>query len=97
MNITKTNMLLLDNRIKKDDSDEKNTTSSTVTTTVEPQAGMKALTFQGLQNLMANPALAEKVGMNNSDIAFKAAPANALKTIGMAAVLAGALGLTSCT
>ena len=77
MNIMKTNMLLLDNKIMKDDAGNTQTPAP-VPSTTEPQTGMKALSFLGMQNLMANPKLAQEVGVMNdtsapysSNIAFK--------------------------
>ena len=108
MNIMKTNMLLLDNRIRKDDGDKTTTVAAPVPTTVQPQAGMKALMFQGMQNLMANPRLASQVGVMNDDadadanntaapknVAFKGGKARKLILGGMMALTA-AMGLTSC-
>ena len=69
MNITKTNMLLLDNnKIRKDDADN-TTVAAPVPSTTEPKTGINALMFQGMQNLMANPALAKEVGVMNDDTA----------------------------
>ena len=104
----KTNMLLLDNRMRKDDGDKTTTVSAPVPSTVEPQAGMKALMFQGMQNLMANPALAKEVGVmkddpaeeqtaksHSSNVAFQG---KATKTMALASLMAlsTVLGLTSC-
>ena len=76
MNIMKTNMLLMDNKIRKEDGD--NTTVATQTpSTVRPQAGMKALMFQGMQNLMANPKLAKEVGVMNDEPAEQTAAKSA--------------------
>ena len=80
MNIMKTNMLLLDNRIRKDDGENTATVAAPVPSTAKSQVGMKALMFQGMQNLMANPALAREVGVMNDDNAedktAKSAPSN---------------------
>ena len=73
MNIMKTNMLLLDNRIRKDEGDNTNTVAAPVPSTVQPQTGMKALMFQGMQNLMANPSLAKEIGIMNDDNADNSA------------------------
>ena len=63
MNIMKTNMLLLDNRIKKDEGDNTTVVSAPVPQTTQPEAGMKALAFMGIKNLMENPELAKEVGV----------------------------------
>ena len=69
MNIMITNMLLLENnKILKEDAGN-TTVSNPVTTDAQPQAGMKALMFQGMQNLMANPKLAQGVGIMNDKMA----------------------------
>lgn len=111
MNIMKTNMLLLDNRIRKDDEDKATTVAAPVPSTVQPQAGMKALMFQGMQNLMANPGLAKEVGVMNDDVAenntAKSYGSNVafqgkisggkFKTMALASLMAlSAAGLTSC-
>ncbi len=112
MNIMKTNMLLLDNRIRKDDEDKSTTVAAPEPTTVQPQAGMKALMFQGMQNLMANPRLAKEVGVMNDDnaesqtaksygsnVAFQGKISGAkFKTMALASLMAlsTAAGLTSC-
>ena len=107
MNIMKTNMLLLDNRIRKDDGDKTTTVAAPVPSTVQPQTGMKALMFQGMQNLMANPGLAMNVGVMKEDVANEntakpqAASSNisfqGKKTIAMSVLMAlAAMGLTSC-
>ena len=72
MNIMKTNMLLLDNKIMKDDN-EGSILTAPVPSTVEPEAkeGMKALMFQGMQNLMANPKLAQGIGVMNENMTEK--------------------------
>lgn len=67
MNIMKTNMLLLDNKIRKDDAENNTSTQAPVPSTVQPNAGMKALMFQGMQNLMANPMLAKEAGVMNDE------------------------------
>ena len=66
MNIMKTNMLMLDNKFMKEDAG--NTSSpAPAPSTDKPQEGMKALSFMGMKNLMADPKLAKEVGvMNNS-------------------------------
>ena len=113
MNITKTNMLLLDNRIKKEDSGN-TTVQAPVPSTVQPQAGMNALMFQGMKNLMSDPNLAQEAGVstdNNSTDKKSAkgyvAPyssnmafkGGAIKKFGLAAMMALATmgGMTSCT
>ena len=66
MNITKTNMLSLDNKIKKDGA-VNTVVSSTATSKAKSNAGINALMFQGMQNLMANPMLAKKTGVMNDE------------------------------
>lgn len=65
MNIMKTNMLLLDNKMIKEDAGNTTTVDAPIPSPVEPKEGMKALSFLGMQNLMANPKLASKVGVMN--------------------------------
>ena len=67
MNIMKTDLLLLNNKIMKDDAENQTSVAAQVPSTVQPQAGMKALMFQGIQNLMANPELAREVGVNGEN------------------------------
>ncbi len=65
MNIMKTNLLLLDNKIRKDEAGNNTTVVGENPAPVEkPEASMKALMFKGLQNLMSNPALAEELGIS---------------------------------
>ena len=64
MNIMKTNMLLLDNKFMKDNADP--SSSAPVPSNTQPEAGMKALAFEGLRNLMANPGLAKEVGVSTN-------------------------------
>ncbi len=66
MNIMKTNMLSLDNKIAKEQ--KANLSATAVLSAAQPQAGMNALMFQGLQNLMANPKLASGVGVMKDDV-----------------------------
>ena len=66
MNITKTNMLSLDNKIKKDGA-VNTVVSSTAASKANSNAGINALMFQGMQNLMANPMLAKKTGVMNDE------------------------------
>lgn len=68
MNIMKTNMLLLDNKIMKEDGGN-TTTQAPVPSTNDPQKGMKALSFLGMRNLMANPKLAQGIGVMNDKMA----------------------------
>ena len=68
MNIMKTNMLLLDNKIKKEDGGNTPIMAPIPTPVENPQAGMKALMFKGLQNLMANPALAKEAGVATQEM-----------------------------
>ena len=69
MNIMKTNMLLLENnKILKEDTGN-TTVEAPVPATKEPQAGMNALSFLGMKNLMANPKLAMGVGVMNDKMA----------------------------
>ena len=63
MKIMKTNMLLLDNKMKKEMGEQKKV-SPNETINVQ-KAGMDALMFQGMQNVMANPKLAERIGVTN--------------------------------
>ena len=103
MNIMKTNMLSLNNKFMKEDSGNTTATQAPVPSTTDQQKGMKALSFLGMQNLMANPKLAQEVGVMDkapysSNIAFqgnKFAGAAKLAGIAAAAVLAGST-LTSC-
>ena len=67
MNIMKTNMLLLDNRIKKDDAENSTVEAPIPSPAPDAKTGMKALMFQGMQNLMADPSLAKQVGIMNED------------------------------
>jgi hypothetical protein len=61
----KTNLLLLDNKIRKDEAGNNTTVVGENPAPVEkPEASMKALMFKGLQNLMSNPALAEELGIS---------------------------------
>ena len=66
----KTNMLLLDNKIRKDD-DGQQTPVVVPQTKQSVQAGMKALMFQGMKNLMANPGLAKEAGVMNESASLK--------------------------
>ena len=70
MNIMKTNMLLLDNKIMKEDGDN-TPVQAPVPSTVSPKQGMKALSFLGMKNLMANPELAMGAGVMNEKTAEK--------------------------
>ncbi len=95
----KTNMLSLNNKFLKEDAG--NTPVETpIPSTTDPQKGMKALSFLGMQNLMANPKLAQEVGVinNNSDMSFKGGKfANAAKVSTMVLGTAmAATALTSC-
>ena len=69
MNIMKTNMLLLDNKILKEDAENTATIAAPVPSPAQAQAGMNALMFQGMKNLMANPELAREVGVMNDESA----------------------------
>ena len=66
MNITKTNMLSLDNKIKKDGAVNA-VVSTSAASKAQSNAGINALMFQGMQNLMANPMLAKKTGVMNDE------------------------------
>ena len=95
----KTNMLSLNNKFLKEDAG--NTPVETpIPSTTDPQKGMKALSFLGMQNLMANPKLAQEVGVmnNTSDVSFKGGKfANAAKVSTMVLGTAmAAAALTSC-
>jgi len=61
----KTNLLLLDNKMKKEWAEQNNV--DTNTTENDEKAGMEALMFQGMKNVMANPKLAERLGALNDD------------------------------
>ncbi len=65
MKIMKTNMLLLDNKMIREDAGNTTTVDAPVPSPVEPKEGMKALSFLGMQNLMANPKLAKEIGVMN--------------------------------
>jgi len=65
MKIMKTNMLLLDNKMNKEMA-EQNKISAKEAVNVQ-KSGMNALMFQGMQNVMANPMLAAKLGVTNDD------------------------------
>ena len=95
MNISKTDLLLL-NKIKFGAKETEEPTEAPVPEETKASAdkGMNALMFQGMNNLMSNPNLAQKVGANN--VAFQGKLLNA-KTMGMsAAAILGALALASC-
>ena len=66
MNITKTNMLSLDNKIKKDGAVNA-IEQAPALSKAHSNAGINALMFQGMQNLMANPMLAKKTGVMNDE------------------------------
>ena len=111
MNIMKTNMLLLDNKMAKD-YEVNAAESAAVPSKVSPKYGMNALMFQGMQNLMANPMLAKGVGVMNDDaevgkdesaksyvapFSSNIAFQSKTKTAAMATMTAlAALGLVSC-
>lgn len=65
----KTNMLLLDNKIMKEDTGSTTITPAPVPAEDTSKAGMKALSFMGMKNLMANPKLAQGVGVMNDKMA----------------------------
>ena len=67
MNIMKTNMLLLDNKMIKDNAGNTTVTPAPVPSQDTSKAGMKALSFLGMQNLMANPKLAQEIGVMNDN------------------------------
>ena len=94
MNISKTDLLLL-NKIKFAGKETAEPTEVPAPETESsPEKGMNALMFQGMNNLMSNPNLAQKVGANN--VAFQGKLINA-KTLGMSvAAILGALSLTNC-
>ncbi len=70
MNIMKTNMLMLDNKFMKEDAGN-TSAQAPVPSTEKPQEGMKALSFMGMKNLMADPKLAKEVGvMNNTSAPY---------------------------
>ena len=62
----KTNMLSFDSKIKKEDAANVAVQAS-VPSKVQSNVGMKALMFQGMQNLMANPKLARETGVMNDE------------------------------
>ena len=111
MNIMKTNMLLLDNKMAKD-YEVNAAESASIPSKVSPKYGMNALMFQGMQNLMANPMLAKGVGVMNDDaevgkdesaksyvapFSSNMAFQGKTKTAAMASMAAlAALGLVSC-
>ncbi len=65
MKIMKTNLLLLDNK-RKNELAEVNRISTNQSMNVQ-KTGMNALMFQGMQNVMANPRLAEKLGLADEE------------------------------
>ena len=69
MNIMKTNMLLLDNKIMKEEGEKQTQTVSLAPVNSKEQSlsGMRALMFQGMKNLMADPELAQEVGVNGGN------------------------------
>ena len=62
MNIMKTNMLSIDSKIKKEETGIPAVQMPAVSK-AQSNIGMKALMFQGMQNLMANPMLAKEAGV----------------------------------
>ena len=76
MNIMKTNMLVLDNKIRKEDGENTSTVQAPVPQSTNPQAGMNALTFQGMKYLMENPEVAQEVGITNDESAESNAAKN---------------------
>lgn len=62
MNIMKTNVLSMDNKIKKENAAPQMVQAS-IPARVQSNIGMKALMFQGMQNLMSNPMLAKETGV----------------------------------
>ena len=100
MNIQKTDLVLL-NKIR---FAGENAPQAPVPETTEKsaEAGMKALSFQGMKNLMGNPALAQKVGIEGDEEAAEKNPAfkgGKQKMATAALVLASLIGtgaLTSC-
>ena len=67
MNILKTNMLVLDSKIRKENGENSTVTEAPVPQTTNPEAGIKALMFQGMKNLMENPELAQEAGIKNEE------------------------------
>ena len=112
MNIMKTNMLLLNNKIRKDDAENTTTIEAPIPSKTEPQTVMKALMFQGLKNLLADPELAGEVGLKGEDDKTDKESAKSyvapyssniafqgkIKNLGMALAIgtAAIAGLTSC-
>lgn len=102
MNIQKTDLLLL-NKIKFGASE--NAPQAPVPATEQtPEAGMKALSFKGMQNLMSNPSLAQRLAADGDEQtdskspAFKGLNAKAAKnTLLTAAVVLAGLGAASCS
>ena len=66
MNIMKTSMLSIDNKIKKEEAGIPAVQMPAVSK-AQSNIGMKALMFQGMQNLMANPMLAKETGVMNDE------------------------------
>ena len=95
MNITMNELLLLGNKKIKFGEGEPNKTASAapVPETTESQSGMNALMFQGMQNLMSNPDLAQQINANG--VSFKGMT-RVMKTALPAALVVGAASLQSC-
>lgn len=95
MNITMNELLLLGNKKIKFGEGEPNKTASAapVPETTESQSGMNALMFQGMQNLMSNPGLAQQINANG--VSFKGMT-RVMKTALPAALVVGAASLQSC-
>lgn len=89
MNIT-INELLLNKQVKFGQGETSKTTTveAPVPQTQSADAGMKALTFKGMQNLMANPQLAQNVSFGSK--------ANAAKVLTGTAMAAAAMMAASC-
>lgn len=102
MNIQK-NELLLMNKIKFGAEQPTNTTAAPVPSTEPqtPEAGMNALTFMGMKNLMSNPQLAQSVGVSSNAPSFQGGASSMAKSAGKFLIGAGMLAAamfstTSC-
>lgn len=105
MKIMKTDLLLLNNKNAKE-SAAAPAISMPAIQVAQPAAGINALMFKGMQNLMANPKLAQGVGVMNDDaeaekdqtvksnVAFKANLKTTAKVV--IATATAAAGLQSC-
>ena len=108
MNIQKTDLMLL-NRVRFGAEQPTNTETAPVPQdgTQNAQAGMNALMFRGMQNLMSNPSLAQRVNLNDdgteetkdqNGVAFKGGKVKTfVKALPLVAALTlGGAALQSC-